>query len=151
MQKNYHIPPPQLHNKSTWNLPTLFHPLHLQRHNYTDLRENATHLKFFSTFIPIPNKSTYQELYLFPGLERSLEKEMAIHSSILAWEIPWMEEPGRLKSMWLQRVRHDWATSLHFLTAKRFPFCHFHSIRNKQGADINQDKRDGKSFLIIKR
>ena len=40
-----------------------------------------------------------------------LEKEMAIHSSILAWKIPWTDEPGRLQSMGLQRVGHDWATS----------------------------------------
>ena len=41
------------------------------------------------------------------GWEDLLEKEMATHSSTLAWEIPWMEEPGRLQSMGLQRVRHD--------------------------------------------
>ena len=35
---------------------------------------------------------------------------MATHSSILVWKIPWMEEPGGLQSMGLQRVRHDWAT-----------------------------------------
>ena len=38
--------------------------------------------------------------------EDSLEKGMAIHSSILAWEIPWIEEPGGLQSMGLQRVGH---------------------------------------------
>ena len=43
---------------------------------------------------------------------RSLEKEMATHSSILAWRIPWTEEPGRLQSTGSQRVGHDWATSL---------------------------------------
>ena len=48
------------------------------------------------------------------GREDPLEKEMTTHSSILAWKIPWTEEPGRLQSMGLQRVRHDWATSLHF-------------------------------------
>ena len=37
----------------------------------------------------------------------ALEKEMATHSSILAWTVPWTEEPGRLQSMGLQRVRHD--------------------------------------------
>ena len=37
----------------------------------------------------------------------SLEKEMATHSSILAWRIPWTEEPGRLQSTGLQRVGHD--------------------------------------------
>ena len=41
---------------------------------------------------------------------------MAPHSSTLAWKIPWAEEPGRLQSMGLQRVRHDWATSLSLLT-----------------------------------
>ena len=41
------------------------------------------------------------------GQEDLLEKEMATHSSILAWRIPWMEEPGRLQSMGLQRVGHD--------------------------------------------
>ena len=51
------------------------------------------------------------EFYFYPtGGE--LEKEMTTHSSILAWKIPWMEEPGRLQSMGLQRVGHDWATSL---------------------------------------
>ena len=42
--------------------------------------------------------------------EDSLEKEMAAHSSILAWRIPWTEEPGRLQSMGSQRVRHSLAT-----------------------------------------
>ena len=39
--------------------------------------------------------------------EDPLEKEIATPSSILAWKIPWMEEPGRLQSMWSQRVGHD--------------------------------------------
>ena len=46
------------------------------------------------------------------GWEDPLEKEMATHSSTLAWRIPWREEPGRLQSMGSQRVGHDWATSL---------------------------------------
>ena len=51
------------------------------------------------------------------GWEDPLEKEMATHSSTLAWKIPQMEEPGRLQSMRSQRVGHDWATSLtHSLT-----------------------------------
>ena len=41
------------------------------------------------------------------GQEDPLEKEMATHSSILAWEIPWTEKPGGLPSMGSQRVRHD--------------------------------------------
>ena len=47
------------------------------------------------------------------GREDPLEKEMAIHSTTIAWKIPWTEEPGRLQSMGLQRVGHDCVTSLH--------------------------------------
>ena len=45
------------------------------------------------------------------GLEDPLEKGMVTHSSILAWRIPWTEEPGRIQSMGLQRVGHDWVTN----------------------------------------
>ena len=48
------------------------------------------------------------------GQEDPLEKEMATHSSILAWIIPWTKEPGRLQSMGSQRVGHNWVTSLLF-------------------------------------
>ena len=41
------------------------------------------------------------------GMEDALEKGMATHSSILAWRIPWAEEPGGLQSMGLQRIGHD--------------------------------------------
>ena len=44
--------------------------------------------------------------------EDPLEKEMAIHCSTLAWEIPWTEEPGGLQSVELQRVGHNWATNI---------------------------------------
>ena len=44
-----------------------------------------------------------------PGGEDTLEKGMATHSCILAWRIPWTEKPGRLQSMGVQRVRHDWS------------------------------------------
>ena len=49
------------------------------------------------------------------GREDPLEKEVATHSSILAWRIPWMKEPGGLQSTGSHRVRHDWATSLSLL------------------------------------
>ena len=45
------------------------------------------------------------------GQDDSLEQEMAPHSGILAWRIPWTEEPGGLQSMGLQRVGHDWVTN----------------------------------------
>ena len=41
------------------------------------------------------------------GWDDALEKEMATHSSSLAWEVPWTEEPGRLQSMGSQRIGHD--------------------------------------------
>ena len=47
------------------------------------------------------------DLGSIPGLEDPLEKELATHSSILAWRIPWIEEPGGLQSMGSQRVGHD--------------------------------------------
>ena len=52
-------------------------------------------------------------LYLY---SMSLEKAMAPHSSTLAWKIPWAEEPGGLQSVGLQRVGHDWVTSLSLFT-----------------------------------
>ena len=50
------------------------------------------------------------------GREDPLEKEMATHSSTLAWKIPWTEQCGRLQFMGSQRVGHDWATSLSFFS-----------------------------------
>ena len=50
-----------------------------------------------------------------------LEQKMAAHSSILVWKIPWTEEPGGLQSMWPQRVRYDWVTTVNFLNP---PFLH---------------------------
>ena len=67
-----------------------------------------------------------------PGQEDALEEEMATHSSILDWKIPWMEEPGGLLSIGSQRVRHDWSDltrmhsrhysqdTKHFCDSKRF-------------------------------
>ena len=65
-----------------------------------------------------PIKRETQVLSL--GQEAPLEKEMVTHSSILAWRIPWTEEPGRLQSMGLQRVGHNWVTSL---TCPLSPWC----------------------------
>ena len=47
---------------------------------------------------------------LIPGLEDSMEKEMATYSSVLAWRIPWTEEPSGLQSMGSQRVGREWVT-----------------------------------------
>ena len=61
----------------------------------------------------------------FLGQEDPLEKEMATHSSILAWRILWIEEPGRLHSMGSQSVGHDWANSLHFTSLRFTSFMGF--------------------------
>ena len=56
----------------------------------------------------VKHLSTMQETQVQSlGQEDPLEKEMAIHSSTLAWKIPWTEKPGRLQSMGLQRTGHD--------------------------------------------
>ena len=54
------------------------------------------------------NLPAMQETHVLSlGQEDPLEEGMAIHSSILTWSIPWIEKPGRLKFMGLQRVKHD--------------------------------------------
>ena len=58
--------------------------------------------------LPIVRETQVQSL----GQEDPLEEAMATHSSILAWRIPWMEEPGGLQSMVSQRIGHDLGISL---------------------------------------
>ena len=79
---------------------------------------------FFNVFLPVATE------------HNRLEKEMATHSSILAWEIPWIEEPGGLLSLGLKRVGHDWThTHTHTHTHSRFmkhfvkgKIVHFYNI-----------------------
>ena len=61
------------------------------------------------------------------GSEDPLEKGMATYSSILAWRIPWTEEPGRLQSMESQRVRHD--SDFHFYWVKHDEFTAIQDFR----------------------
>ena len=57
---------------------------------------------------PVKNLPALQETWFRSlGWEDPLEKGMATHYSILAWKVPWTEEPGGLQSMWSQRVGHD--------------------------------------------
>ena len=67
---------------------------------------HRTCLYFKKEFWDFPNGSVVKNL-------PATEKKMATHSSSLAWKIPWTEELSRLHSMGLQRVRHDWVTSLY--------------------------------------
>ena len=67
-------------------------------------------------------QETQETLVRFLGQEDPLEMEMATHFSILAWKIPWTEEPGGLQSIGLQRVGHDEAhTHAH-------PYCHVRTL-----------------------
>ena len=75
-------------------------------------------IKMFINSYPIPGGSVVKNLPANAGdwvqslgQEDPLEEEMATHSSILAWKTPWTEEPGRLQSMGLQRVRYDLVTN----------------------------------------
>ena len=66
----------------------------------------------------VKNLPAMQEMGVqFLGQEDPLEKEMATHSSILAWRLPWTEEPGRLQSMGSQRVGHNKATITHTVSS----------------------------------
>ena len=65
----------------------------------------------------VKNLSAVQETWVqHPGQEDPLENGLATHCSVLAWEIPWTEEPGGLQSMGRKRVRHDFMTKHHSIT-----------------------------------
>ena len=72
------------------------------------------------------------------------EKEMATHSSILAWKIPWIEDPGGLQSTGSQRVRHDWATSLSLSLWGSFCYLQLNlNVIKSFLWSINYNQRDG--------
>ena len=76
----------------------------------TSLSSQTLQLKLYGSLVAqtLKHLSTMWETQVQSlGREDLLEKEMATHSSILAWKIPWTEEPGRVQSMGSQRVGHD--------------------------------------------
>ena len=86
-------------------------PLPLQFKDFSDLDfDNNQTLVVAQMVKHLPTMRETQVRFLGP--EDPLEKVMATYSSTLAWKIPWMEEPGRLKSLRLQRVWHDRVMSL---------------------------------------
>ena len=79
------------------------------------------------------------------GREDPLEKEMVTHSSILAWKIPWTEEPGKLQCRGLQRLRHDWATKhiayVHIFIYQSQVYCTtMNCDPNKYMEDVNTEE-----------
>ena len=96
----------------------------------TDFYLVKSKLTLARTIAPI--KSSYEipsDQWFLSTLSYTWEKEMATHSSTLAWKTPWTEEPHRLQSMGSQRVRHDWETSLHFsYTCGSFVYHHWRNV-----------------------
>ena len=115
MTERLHFP---IKNTSTWSslCPIIYHYCQLVLELHQDISKENRH---FSTLLPHSEELFYGssdgkasacnagDRVQFLGQEDPLEKEMAIHSSILAWKIPWTEEPDRLQSMGLQRVGYD--------------------------------------------
>ena len=77
--------------------------MHVCNHIYISLMRKSSLVAQTVKRLPTMRETWVRSL----GQEDPLEKEMATHSSILAWTIPWTEEPGRLQSMGPQRVGHD--------------------------------------------
>ena len=86
-------------------------------------------LIYFPGGAAVKNPPAMQETWVWSlGQEDPMEKEIATHSSILAWRTPWTEEPVRVQSMGSQRVRHEWAcTSLNLLSVA-FMLCFLFSL-----------------------
>ena len=105
-----------------WNR-CFFHPLKVLSHySFSKYLLSSSHESLVAQMVK--HLSTMQETWVRSlGQEDPVEKEMAIHSSTIAWKIPWTEEPGRLQSMGSQRVRHDWATLLTYLTYPWTRYC----------------------------
>ena len=91
------------------------------------------------SLVPQMIESAMQETWVWTlGQEDPLEKEMATHSSILAWKIPWMEEPGRLQSMGSQRVGHIWVTSQNQYFIKTTSISTLYILYGLTTKEINQ-------------
>jgi len=103
-----------------WRIPWTEEPGGLRSTGWQriDANEHAHMSVCVCVFLEYLNTFAQEDTKHF--LMLTLEKEMATHSSTLAWKIPWMENPDRLQSMASQRVWHNWAISLSF-------FFHFHS------------------------
>ena len=93
------------------------------------------------------NLPAMQETWVWSlGRDVPVQKEMATHSSILAWRTPWTEEPGRPQSLGSQTVKHDWVTntSLHSLNLLSLLYIYFQTFffygyRNTQKFTIGRE------------
>jgi len=92
-----------------------------------------------------PTRQETQEMWVwFLGQDDLLKKEMATHSRILAWKIPWTEEPGRLPSTGSQRVGHNWVT--------KHSHCYNYSVRHREWSleawSVTESKRKNELAFI---
>ena len=93
----------------------------------------------------VAKSQTRLSVFPFPFHFHALEKEMATHSSVLAWRIPWTEEHGGLQSIGLQRVRHDWSD-----LACTHPILELFPFHQITLANIAPLKPSGKSYKQVK-
>ena len=91
---------------------------HLEKKSVSLLKREVSQVALVVKNLPA-NAGGVRDTVWSLGQEDPLEKELATHSSILAWRIPLTEEPGRLQSMGLQRVVHDWSNLAQHSTAPR--------------------------------
>ena len=88
----------------------------------------------------VKNLPSMQETWVRSlGWEDPLEKGMATHSSLLAWRIPWTQEPGEIQSMGLQRVGHSYVTNTFT----------FHFFRQRETLDVSSTKKRRKLIAIL--
>ena len=103
--------------KKAAKLVEIYHISHSVRTPYTTIIHSSQLMTNIDTVLL--NSRIYVDFISFPltwSRILSMEKAMAPHSSTLAWQIPWTEEPDRLQSMGSLRVGYDWATSLSLST-----------------------------------
>ena len=99
--------------KDVWKLDESTFPTNNKRHQKTTDPRSSENSKQNKCQKKRKKEKSKFTVYYSRG---NSEKAMASHFSTLAWQIPWMEVPGRLQSMGSLRVRHDWATSLSLFT-----------------------------------
>ena len=112
-----------------FSTPRYTSPKRVLQHTYMiHLKEATGGERGFPGGLVIKNPPAKQEVWVWSLVQEDpLEKKMATHSSILAWRIPWIKEPGRPQSIGSQRVRNNWATSLHFICIRTHTHTHTHT------------------------
>ena len=147
-----------------WNICILINPLWLQTRvwslsgthfhhvNLNLLSSFNNYLQNLQKFLPFSPPPPQTPLPL-PRLEQDgerrwakclscglLEQGTATHSSILAWRIPWTEEPSGLQSMGSQRVGHDWATNTHTHTPALWKWTYISWLLNREYSDYREER-----------